>query len=97
MAFLACEETNSFYLQANVMLEYSLADAQALLSKNTETAKNNLKTVDTDLDFLRFGDPRLYFVLFINSYQCNVHNFQRSTYYYGSKHGARIQLGCEAT
>ena len=39
--------------QANVMLEYSLEDAETLLSKNFAAAKNSLKSVETDLSFLR--------------------------------------------
>uniref|UniRef100_T1IY44 Prefoldin subunit 3 n=1 Tax=Strigamia maritima TaxID=126957 RepID=T1IY44_STRMM len=41
------------WLGANVMLEYSLDDAEALLSKNLETATKNLVQLDDDLDFLR--------------------------------------------
>ncbi|KAG8223634.1 hypothetical protein J437_LFUL016588 [Ladona fulva] len=41
------------WLGANVMLEYTLDDAAALLSKNIETAKKNLGYVEHDLDFLR--------------------------------------------
>ncbi|XP_046670526.1 prefoldin subunit 3 [Homalodisca vitripennis] len=41
------------WLGANVMLEYTLDDAMALLVKNIETAKKNLSHVEHDLDFLR--------------------------------------------
>ncbi|CAE7821988.1 VBP1 [Symbiodinium sp. KB8] len=41
------------WLGADVMLEYSLDDAEALLTKNLETAKNKLDQIDEDLDFLR--------------------------------------------
>lgn len=41
------------WLGANVMLEYSLDDAQELLTKNMETAKKNLGFVEHDLDFIR--------------------------------------------
>ncbi|XP_054271972.1 prefoldin subunit 3 [Macrosteles quadrilineatus] len=41
------------WLGANVMLEYTLEDAMALLNKNIETAKKNLSHVEHDLDFLR--------------------------------------------
>nr|CAG4638168.1 EOG090X0IRH [Chydorus sphaericus] len=41
------------WLGANVMLEYSLGDAKALLKKNHETATKNLAQVHHDLDFLR--------------------------------------------
>lgn len=41
------------WLGANVMLEYTLDDAEALLSKNLETASRNLRQVDHDVDFLR--------------------------------------------
>ena len=40
--------------QANVMLEYSLEDAKALLEKNHETATKSLAQVHYDLDFLRY-------------------------------------------
>lgn len=41
------------WLGANVMLEYTLEDAVALLSKNLETATRNLTQLEDDLDFLR--------------------------------------------
>jgi len=41
------------WLGANVMLEYSLEDADALLQKNINTAKTSLSQVDNDLDFLK--------------------------------------------
>ena len=41
------------YLQANVMLEYELDDAEKLLVKNQEAAIASLEQVDTDLGFLR--------------------------------------------
>ena len=41
------------WLGANVMLEYSLEDAQKLLSQNRETAMKNLGQIAFDLDFLR--------------------------------------------
>lgn len=41
------------WLGANVMLEYSLDDAQELLIKNIEAAKKNLGFVEHDLDFIR--------------------------------------------
>ncbi|KAG8273336.1 Prefoldin subunit 3 [Homalodisca vitripennis] len=41
------------HILANVMLEYTLDDAMALLVKNIETAKKNLSHVEHDLDFLR--------------------------------------------
>lgn len=41
------------WLGANVMLEYSLEDAQELLMKNIEAAKKNLSFVEHDLDFVR--------------------------------------------
>ena len=40
-------------LQANVMLEYELHDAEKLLVKNQEAAIASLEQVDTDLGFLR--------------------------------------------
>lgn len=43
----------SFILQANVMLEYELQDAEALLTKNLSAANSALKQVSFDLDFLR--------------------------------------------
>ncbi|XP_012264248.2 prefoldin subunit 3 [Athalia rosae] len=41
------------WLGANVMLEYTLDDAQELLVKNIEAAKRNLSYLEHDLDFLR--------------------------------------------
>ncbi|XP_038077770.1 prefoldin subunit 3-like [Patiria miniata] len=41
------------WLGANVMLEYSLEDAESLLTNNLTAAKESLLQVDHDLDFLR--------------------------------------------
>ncbi|KAI1294840.1 Prefoldin subunit 3 [Halotydeus destructor] len=41
------------WLGANVMLEYSLDEAEKLLSKNRDTAIRNLAQIDIDLDYLR--------------------------------------------
>jgi len=41
------------WLGANVMLEYTIQEAEQLLKKNFETANKNLQQIDTDLDFLR--------------------------------------------
>jgi len=43
----------SLWLGANVMLEYTLDDAEALLSKNLASAEQNLKQISFDLDYLR--------------------------------------------
>jgi prefoldin subunit 5 len=43
----------NLWLGANVMLEYSLDEAEALLSKNLDTANKNLSQIDIDLDYLR--------------------------------------------
>ncbi|CAL8377589.1 unnamed protein product [Boreogadus saida] len=41
------------WLGANVMLEYDIDEAQALLEKNLSTASRNLDSLEDDLDFLR--------------------------------------------
>ncbi|XP_007431220.1 prefoldin subunit 3 isoform X1 [Python bivittatus] len=41
------------WLGANVMLEYDIDEAQALLEKNLTTATRNLESLEEDLDFLR--------------------------------------------
>ncbi|CAI9570686.1 unnamed protein product [Staurois parvus] len=41
------------WLGANVMLEYDIDEAQALLEKNLSTATRNLESTEHDLDFLR--------------------------------------------
>ncbi|XP_071955246.1 prefoldin subunit 3-like [Antedon mediterranea] len=41
------------WLGANVMLEYSLVDAETLLTKNLDNAQKTLKEAEQDLDFLR--------------------------------------------
>ncbi|KAM6949033.1 prefoldin subunit 3 [Aplochiton taeniatus] len=41
------------WLGANVMLEYDIDEAQALLEKNLATASRNLESLEDDLDFLR--------------------------------------------
>jgi len=46
-------ETVMLWLGANVMLEYSIKEAEALLSKNLNTAQKNLKEIEEDLGFLR--------------------------------------------
>jgi len=45
--------SNVEYVQANVMLEYTLDDAELLLTKNHTAALKSLEIVDTDLGFLR--------------------------------------------
>ncbi len=40
-------------LQANVMLEYNLDDAEALLERNLSAARRSLTHVEDDLGFLR--------------------------------------------
>ncbi|GBP42324.1 Prefoldin subunit 3 [Eumeta japonica] len=45
-------QTVYLWLGANVMLEYSLEDAETLLTANMATAKKNLASVEHDLDFL---------------------------------------------
>ncbi|KAJ6848231.1 putative prefoldin subunit 3 [Iris pallida] len=49
------EDTDSvcLWLGANVMLEYSLEEAEALLRKNLENAKASLEVLVADLQFLR--------------------------------------------
>lgn len=42
-----------FFFQANVMLEYNLDDAEALLVKNLDAATKSLESVDEDLGFIR--------------------------------------------
>jgi prefoldin subunit 5 len=46
-------KTVCLWLGANVMLEYSLDDAETLLNKNREAAIKSLAQVDEDLGFLR--------------------------------------------
>merc|ERR1739842_256956 len=41
------------WLGANVMLEYTLEDAEELLTKNCESAEKNLAQIAFDLDYLR--------------------------------------------
>ena len=49
MTRLICE---LFSLQANVMLEYNLDDAQALLTKNEEAASKSLNQVEEELSYI---------------------------------------------
>mmetsp|Transcript_22108 Transcript_22108/g.77477 ORF Transcript_22108/g.77477 Transcript_22108/m.77477 type:complete len:209 (-) Transcript_22108:31-657(-) len=46
-------ETVCLWLGANVMVEYTYAEAMALLTENLEGAERKLKTINDDLDFLR--------------------------------------------
>ena len=41
------------WLQANVMLEYTLEDAEQLLTRNLTAAVKSMDNVETDLGFLR--------------------------------------------
>ena len=41
------------WLGANVMLKYSLDDAEELLSKNCDSAEKNMGQIAWDLDYLR--------------------------------------------
>lgn len=46
-------EKVSLWLGANTLVEFPLADAKVLLSKNLENAQGNLKTFEEDLLFLK--------------------------------------------
>lgn len=46
-------DTVCLWLGANVMLEYTLDDAELLLTKNHSAALKSLEVVDSDLGFLR--------------------------------------------
>lgn len=46
-------ETVCLWLGANVMLEYPLEEAKALLDKNSSTSISNMKQIEEDLEFLR--------------------------------------------
>jgi len=46
-------DTVCLWLGANVMLEYSLDEAEKLLTENTAAATRSLQQVEHDLDFLR--------------------------------------------
>ena len=63
-------KTVYLWLGANVMLEYSLEDAENLLTTNMATAKKNLSCVEHDLDFLRYFTCR--FCLLILYYKICV-------------------------
>lgn len=46
-------DTTYLWLGANVMLEYTIDDAEKLLKKNLDAAQEGLKSTTSDLDFLR--------------------------------------------
>lgn len=48
-------ENVCLWLGANVMLEYTLDDAEALLTTNMANANRNLGYVEHDLDYLRWS------------------------------------------
>ncbi|KAF5275857.1 hypothetical protein FQR65_LT04095 [Abscondita terminalis] len=52
-AIVTPTNTVCLWLGANVMLEYSLDEAEKLLVKNIATATNSLEQVEHDIDFLR--------------------------------------------
>ena len=45
--------SSRYSFQANVMLEYDIDEAKALLTRNIDTAKCNLSEVEKDINFLR--------------------------------------------
>ncbi|KAL1920793.1 uncharacterized protein VTP21DRAFT_11428 [Calcarisporiella thermophila] len=53
MAKINPPETVNLWLGANVMLEYTIEDAKALLSSKLSAAQTNLKHTTEDLEFLR--------------------------------------------
>eukprot|EP00795_Rhopilema_esculentum_P017842 gene17842-9547_t len=52
-AVLPATKTVCLWLGANVMLEYDINEAESLLTKNVETAKESLGEVENDINFLR--------------------------------------------
>lgn len=42
----------AYFLQANVMLEYNLDDAEDLLKKNQDVATRSLKQVEDELSYI---------------------------------------------
>uniref|UniRef100_UPI00398EBD55 prefoldin subunit 3 n=1 Tax=Pristiophorus japonicus TaxID=55135 RepID=UPI00398EBD55 len=52
-ASIAPTDKVCLWLGANVMLEYDIDEARALLEKNLTTATRNLEGLEEDLDFLR--------------------------------------------
>ena len=46
-------ESVYLWLGADIMCEYSMKEARELLNSNLEKAKSQLKTNETDLDFVR--------------------------------------------
>ncbi len=44
----------SLWLGANVMLEYTLDEADGLLSKNLSQANKTMEQTDVELDFLKY-------------------------------------------
>ena len=66
------------------MLEYTLDDAEALLTKNYTAAEKSLQTVDNDLGFLRDQTTTVEVsILCINGVHTQKYNyFSCSTYMY---------------
>ncbi len=60
-------------LQDNVMLEYSMDDADALLEKNLSAAKLSLDNVETDLGFLRDQTTTIEVSILENNTLCMSH------------------------
>lgn len=52
-AVIAPTDTVCLWLGANVMLEYTLDDAEKLLTENIATATKNLNCIEHDVDFVR--------------------------------------------
>lgn len=64
----SCTDINSaaVRVQANVMLEYTLDDAELLLTKNHNAALKSLEVVDNDLGFLRDQTTTIEVSIFFN-------------------------------
>ena len=63
-ATIAPTDKVCLWLGANVMLEYTLDEAEELLRGNQKTAQTTLEKVDEDLDFLRYerqSSRRIFF------------------------------------
>lgn len=88
------------WLGANVMLEYPLDEAEVLLKQNMESAELNLKCLEHDQDFLRYGFLDHLCKSSLKKHKLSsrneTHYFysfygqQRSTYHTWSKHGPCI-------
>ena len=85
------------WLGANVMLEYSLGDAEVLLKKNCDQAEQNLAQIAWDLDYLRdqmtiteVGGEQLQTVIVVHYRHFSSQDYDINTAYFTAQNFVQI-------